>query len=276
MINMLKIGDFSRLSNTSIRMLRHYDEINLLKPVKIDSNSGYRFYNANQLDVINQISRYKELGISLAGIKEILESKDDANFIKKYLSVRMAELNEESQKIKKQMALLESANNLLVKGTEYMKYSVVVKTIPKKEVISLRKIIHSREEEGMLWIELDKEINKQKISLSKECHSLAFYHDDEYKDSDIDVEIQTAINGSGKDCGNIKFFTALEQKVVSVTFRGSYVQRPQVARAIAEWLEASDYTIDGPMISIFHVTPYETPEPDSWVTEVCYTVKRKK
>lgn len=244
MINMLKIGDFSRLSNTSVRMLRHYDEINLLKPAMIDSNSGYRFYNANQLDVINQISRYKELGISLAGIREILESKDDVNFIKKYLSVRMAELYEESQKIKKQIALLKSANNFLEKSTEYMKYSVVLKTIPKRDVISLRKIIRSRGEEGMLWVELDKEINKQKVFLSKECRSLAIYHDEEYKDTDIDIEIQTAINGNGKDNGNVKFFTSLEQNVVSVTFRGSYEQRPQVARAIADWLETSDYMMD--------------------------------
>jgi DNA-binding transcriptional MerR regulator len=275
MIGMLKIGDFSRLSNTSVRMLRHYDEINLLKPVKIDSDTGYRYYNAYQLDVINQILRYKELGISLAGIREILESKDDVNFIKKYLSVRMAELNEESQKIQKQMVLLESTNNFLAKDAQCMKYSVILKTILERKVISLRKTIHSREEEGMLWIELDKEINKQRISLSKDCHSLAIYHDHEYKDTDIDVEIQTTVNGYGKDCDNAKFFAAPEQKVVSVTFRGSYDQRPQVARAIADWLETSDYLIDGPMISIFHVTPYETPEPGSWVTEVCYTVRRK-
>ena len=272
---MLKIGDFSRLSNTSVRMLRHYDEVNLLKPVMIDPNTGYRYYDIYQLDVISQISRYKELGISLIGIREILESKGDLDFIKKYLAIRMAELNEESQKIKNQMLLLESTSNILEKDNGYMQYSVTLKTIPEREVVSLRRIIPSREEEGMLWIELDKEINKQKISLSKDCHSLAIYHDGEYKDTDIDVELQTAINGGGKDCDSIKFFTAPGQKVVSVTFRGSYEQRPQVSRAIAAWLETSDYTMDGPMISIFHVTPYETPEPDNWVTEVCYTVRKK-
>lgn len=75
MIDMLKIGDFSGLSNTSFRMLRHYDEINLFKPIMIDSNTGYRYCNANQLDVINQISMYKELGISLTGIKKYLKIK---------------------------------------------------------------------------------------------------------------------------------------------------------------------------------------------------------
>ena len=43
---MLKIGDFSKLSRVSIRMLRHYDEIGLLKPVWIDPESGYRYYSA--------------------------------------------------------------------------------------------------------------------------------------------------------------------------------------------------------------------------------------
>ena len=41
---MLKIGDFSKLSRVSIRMLRHYDEIGLLTPIRVDPDSGYRYY----------------------------------------------------------------------------------------------------------------------------------------------------------------------------------------------------------------------------------------
>ncbi|MDF2514468.1 MAG: merR, partial [Herbinix sp.] len=206
---------------------------------------------------------------------EILESNGELDFIQKFMKIRMVELNEESQKIKKQMSLLENTIHNLGKDTGRLKYAVVLKTIPGREVISLRKIIPSREEEGMLWGELDQEIIKQKLSLSKDCHALAIYHDDEYKDIDIDVEIQTAINGAGKDSDHVKFLTTPERKVVSVTFRGSYDQRPQVSKAIADWLEASDYVMDGPMINIFHVTPYETPEPQNWITEVCYTVTSK-
>lgn len=46
---MLKIGDFSKLSRISIRMLRHYDEIGLLKPGKVDAFTGYRYYEESQL-----------------------------------------------------------------------------------------------------------------------------------------------------------------------------------------------------------------------------------
>ena len=42
---MLKIGDFSKLSRCSVRMLRHYDEIGLLEPAEIDRFTGYRYYS---------------------------------------------------------------------------------------------------------------------------------------------------------------------------------------------------------------------------------------
>ena len=53
---MLRIGDFSKLSRVSIRMLRYYDEIGLLRPVKIDPESGYRYYNENQLPIAGRIT----------------------------------------------------------------------------------------------------------------------------------------------------------------------------------------------------------------------------
>ena len=46
---MLKIGEFSRLSRISIRMLRHYDEAGILKPQSVDPVTGYRFYGEQQL-----------------------------------------------------------------------------------------------------------------------------------------------------------------------------------------------------------------------------------
>lgn len=45
---MLKIGDFSKLSRVSIRMLRHYDEIGLLSPIKVDPDTGYRYYGESR------------------------------------------------------------------------------------------------------------------------------------------------------------------------------------------------------------------------------------
>lgn len=71
---MLKIGDFSKLSRVSIRMLRHYDDIGLLKPAEIDEFTGYRYYQEEQLFIMGRITALKDMGFALADIVKILVS----------------------------------------------------------------------------------------------------------------------------------------------------------------------------------------------------------
>lgn len=62
---MLKIGEFSKLSRVSVRMLRHYDQKGLLTPSEIDPMTGYRYYSENQLSQVFRITALKDLGFSL-------------------------------------------------------------------------------------------------------------------------------------------------------------------------------------------------------------------
>ena len=70
---MLKIGEFSKLSRVSIRMLRHYDDIGLLKPAEIDRFTGYRYYSPDQLPIIGRITALKDMEFQLADIVKIFE-----------------------------------------------------------------------------------------------------------------------------------------------------------------------------------------------------------
>ncbi|WP_455544379.1 MerR family transcriptional regulator [Intestinibacter sp.] len=67
------IMHLSKMAGVSTRTLRYYDEIELLKPSKI-SESGYRIYSDIEVDLLQQILFYKELGLELKTIKEILTS----------------------------------------------------------------------------------------------------------------------------------------------------------------------------------------------------------
>ena len=64
---MLKIGEFSKLSRISIRMLRHYDEIGLLAPETTDPFTGYRYYSEAQLITAGRINALKDMGFKLCG-----------------------------------------------------------------------------------------------------------------------------------------------------------------------------------------------------------------
>ena len=73
---MLKIGEFSKLSHVSVRMLRHYDEIGLLHPQRVDPITGYRLYGEEQLFTAGKINVYRGMGFGLTAIAGLLHEAD--------------------------------------------------------------------------------------------------------------------------------------------------------------------------------------------------------
>ncbi len=72
----MQIKDFAEYTGVSVRTLHYYDEIGLLKPAKVDTQNGYRFYDENSLLRMQEILFYRELDFSLKSIIEILSSPD--------------------------------------------------------------------------------------------------------------------------------------------------------------------------------------------------------
>ena len=79
-----------------------------------------------------------------------------------------------------------------------MNYHVSIKEIPERTVASVRKIIPSYNCEGDLWSILMQEIQMENISIDHPSYSIAVFHDREYKENDVDIEIQLSILGSTK------------------------------------------------------------------------------
>lgn len=72
---MKTVKDVSKISGVSVRTLRYYDEIGLLKPTKL-TDAGYRLYDDKALEKLQEIMFFKELDIPLADIKKIMENPD--------------------------------------------------------------------------------------------------------------------------------------------------------------------------------------------------------
>lgn len=75
---MFRIGEFSRLTQVSIRMLRYYDEAGLLKPAQVDSWTGHRLYAAEQIPHLNRIRYLRDSGFQVSEIARALEMDDSA------------------------------------------------------------------------------------------------------------------------------------------------------------------------------------------------------
>lgn len=272
---MLKIGDFSKLSRISIRMLRHYDEIGLLMPRSTDDFTGYRYYSEDQLPAAARIAALRDMGFGLTVIGEILKSYDDPQALAKFLAVKQAELQTQAEETGRRQLLLETAITRLRKDETIMKYDVNLKIMPERYVASLRKIILAYNQEGLLWNTMMAETMGANLKIAEPCYSLAVFHDEGFKESDVDVEIQICVQGEYKNTENVVFKTVPAVEIASAIYKGSYEQLTAVNQAVANWVCGNGYEFDGAMFCIYHVSPAQTQNPDELVTEVCYPVKKK-
>ncbi len=76
--NLLPIGQFSRLTGISIGALRHYDELDLLRPAEVDRFTGYRRYRREQVGVGRTVARLRDLEVPLDEIRLVLAADDPA------------------------------------------------------------------------------------------------------------------------------------------------------------------------------------------------------
>lgn len=88
---MLKIGDFSRPGQVSVRTLQYYDEIGLLGPIRVDRSTGYRHYSTGRLPRLNRILILRDLGFSLGQIGRRLEEELPAASLRAVLAERRLE-----------------------------------------------------------------------------------------------------------------------------------------------------------------------------------------
>lgn len=272
---MLKIGDFSKLSRITIRMLRHYDEIGLLKPTTIDEWTGYRYYDEMQLLTANKIQLLKNLGFGLSAIKEVLMHFDDYIAIEKLLKIKQTELVAQQIELREQIKHIDRTINNLKQAGDFMNYDVNLKTIPELYVASVRKIIANYMSEGELWSLLMPEIEKQKCKAITPFYAMAVYHDNGFVDSNADVEVCLAIAGKYNDTSEVKFKTIPTVNVASCIFKGSYEQIASVNAAIAKWVNKNGFAFNGVGFRIYHKSPYETKNSKDYITEVCFPVEEK-
>lgn len=271
---MLKIGDFSKLSRVSIRMLRHYDEIGLLKPVETDPSTGYRYYRAGQLPVAGRIAALKEMGFGLTAIREMLSCFDDPAKLEAYLRSQRMELLALREETERRLRLLDTAQDRLRKEKS-MKYDVTLKTLPQRYAACVRMTIPSYEQEGMLWKTLRDETGSMDLVPGDPCYCSVAYLDGEFKEHDVLAEAQKTVKGHYADTQNVKFRTLPPVTFASAAFKGPYDQIAPANEAVAHWVEANGYAFDGAMFNIYHVSPRDTDDPNEFVTEVCYPVKKK-
>ena len=146
---MFSIGEFARHGRVSVRMLRHYDAIGLLRPACVGAGTGYRFYQASQLAELNRVIALKDLGFTLQQVQEILEQKVSAAELRGMLKLRRAEIRAQIEAETARLARVEARLMTIEDEARVPADGVVVKRLAPVRVGELTGVAPGCEAEGI-------------------------------------------------------------------------------------------------------------------------------
>lgn len=261
---MLKIGEFSTLTQVSIKTLRHYDEMGLLKPVRIDPESGYRYYSAIQLPRLHRILALKDLGFPLHRIAEVVDRGIGEPELRGMLMLRHAEQESRVQEEVERLARLK-ARLRLIELEDAMASDVVLKRVATQWIASIREVIPAYRMVGILFGKLFELIGQ----LELEGIGAALWHDSEYKDKNLDVEVGVLVKQPFTVPQPLSVHELPAVTVASIIHHGAFNRIGEAYQAVLRWIEANGYSSCGPTREIFLrvATPVKR-EDESNVTEI--------
>lgn len=248
---MFKIGDFSRLSLVSVKALRYYDELGLLKPARVDEFTGYRYYSASQLTRLNRILAMKDMGLSLEQIALLLDKEPTPDQIRGMLRLKQVELHQQLVEGLARLVRIEAWLQAFEQEATMPAYDVVLKKVAPLQVAQARGIA-PRMQQPELGITLDRLFDQVLGYISQHGAipagpGITLYYDTEYREQDISVGACLAFEGSLNDGEQVKVgeLPAVET-MASVIHHGSFSTLSQAYNAILKWIETNGYHISGP------------------------------
>ena len=252
---MFKISDFSKLGQVSPRMLRHYDQLGLLRPKHVDKWTGYRYYTIDQLGDLNRIVALKELGLTLELIKDLLDAGDQLSSaaLQGMLALRRAEIErtlvEEQRRLKRVEARLKQIE---LEG-QPSPYEVVAKAIPTVTVASISDVVPTMDEMGFfchhLYVTLYASLKQAGITpLQPE---ITLYHNEDYSETDLQVEVALPVQSKHLDAPRSDSFEVhrlpAHDLAASLIYEGSYEDMTPAILSLLNWVGLNGHVPVGPL-----------------------------
>jgi DNA-binding transcriptional MerR regulator len=250
---MFRIGDFSQLGQVSIRTLRLYDEMNLLKPAQIDKFTGYRYYTIEQLPRLNRILALKDLGLSLEQIGDLLKRDLPVDQLRGMLMLKQAEIETQMQEMQAQMRRVAARLNQIEREGKPPQYEVVIKAVEAQTIASCRRVVPDLSVMQDYRCAMYETLYRWLADSHSETRDpeLAIYYNAEYVENDIDMELGTPIarqtlNGTSvPEAITIRELPAVET-MASVIHKGDIWDAGQAMVALYSWIGSHGYASNGP------------------------------
>lgn len=270
---MFKIGEFSQMGQVSVRMLRHYDKLDLLKPDVVDKFTGYRYYTLDQLPRLNRILALKDLGLSLEEIHSLLKDGNDLPVEQLEGMLRMKRAQIETQLAEEQRRLARVSARLQQIAAEHgpSPFDVVLKQPSVYPVIASRELVPDIDAMTAYRCSMLEELHGwlEDRGIQPTHHEHVIYHLLEFREYDLDTEIAIPVDADVVE----EFEGRLPQHIymrqldepcdglATTLLSGSIYSIPHAVTTLITWIKTSGYDICGPTREI-HLSGPETAKTD--------------
>ncbi len=253
----MKIGDFSRLTGITVKTLRYYDELGILKPAGVDSFTGYRSYSADQVPRLYRIIALKDMGLSLEEIARLLQDDVSITHILDILHIKQEALKKRLEDESEHLKWLEAWIRETENGNELPAYQVTLKKVLPQPVVTVRTMIPNTFDPKPVAAKILPAVSGLfNHILNSNARvvgpAIGMFHGETYETPEFDWELALPVSQEvpSTDEYQYKELAGYDQ-VVSLIHQGGVNSGAPANRALVRWFEANPYRIIGPRREVY-------------------------
>ena len=270
----LKIGEFSKMMQVTVKTLRLYEQKGLLQPNEVDEWTGYRYYSLTQMQRLATIRTLQGMGFTLAEIKEIFDS-DMAVPPLEQLEQKITDCERQLHMLQGRLQLLLSMRDSRKKIDKMEKFSI--QTLPSIIVASHREVIKNWQALGPLCVGV---IGPEMHRLGCHCpvpgYCFTVEHHKEYKPTDIDIEYCEQVEEMGQDSAIIQFKRLPEvPTALCMVHQGPYERFYESFTEIFRYIEEQGYRIVGQHRIVYIDGAWNQKDPEKWLSVIQVPVTKE-
>ncbi|MEK6274587.1 MAG: MerR family transcriptional regulator [Actinomycetota bacterium] len=262
---LVPIGRFARLSGLTVKALRHYDEIGLLRPAHVDESSGYRYYALTQARSAEAIRRLRSLEVPLDEVRDLLDA--DQSALREHLVVhrsRLEGLAVETRRILDELdRLIDGKEKLVPETKDLIRLELQIKEVPSRRVALVRERAH-----------IDEMTKVVPAGIDRVAHTIGMRHagppfcrcpfadPDGYLETEIGWPVDEDVDAESP----VEITTYGATRALVMKHVGPYTELSRSYRLMAEAMDQHGLVSAGDPVEWYESDPEEVPDPKDYVT----------
>lgn len=242
---MYRIGEFARIGQVSVKTLRFYDEIGLLRPAWTDPQTGYRYYLAAQVVDLNRILALKDLGLALDEVVRVSQGGFPADRLRELLVSKRAEAERQMEDARTRVDRIDAVLSRIDRDESPSRYAVATKFVGSRLVVSLREEIAGFDDLGGLFAEVESHTRRHRARSTRG----ALFHG--CVGTKLDCEALAFVGGAVPETDRLRVYELPAVEVASVVYAGPLEGAGEAYEALDAWVRASEHQLAGTCLELY-------------------------